>query len=155
MASENTPQDLQVLKILRDKNALDGTAYFEFHPKILKSEYSVWNDGSIYLAESGFDFFSECFHKSNREFHSSGRCKYNGEEIDLLTSEIEDFMQAIKKQPTRTSLFSGHSGFTERAVWDHINEACIREALTSTGKGLIKFFKNAKNESGILWVLGM
>lgn len=155
MASENTPKDLQVLKILRDKNALDGTAYFEFHPKILKSEDSVWNEGSIYLAESGFDFFSECFHKSNREFQYSGRCKYNEEEIDLLTSEIEEFMQAIKEHSTRASLFSRHSDFTEKAMWDHIDETRTREALASTGKDLIKFLKKAKNDSGIVWVLGV
>ena len=155
MAGEYKIEDLHLLKILRDKKDLEGTAYFEFHPRNLKSEYSSWNEGSIYLADSGFDFFCDCFYRSNREFDYFAFCKYNGEEINRLVSELEEFMRVIQVEPSRSAVFSRYSGLFGKEMWDEVSEARINEALVLTGSDLVKFFKAAKNESGILWVLGM
>lgn len=155
MPGEYRVESLHLLKVLRDKKELRGTAYFEFHPKNLQSEYSSWNEGSIYLADAGFDYFCECFYKSNREFDYFAFCKYNGDEIASLIVEIDRFLSELKNDSGRKTVFSRFSGLFGKEMWDNVDEKKISEVLISTGKELIRFFKDAKSESGILWVLGM
>jgi len=49
--------DLDVFRLLRSKEQLEGTAYFELHPGELPEPFACWLEGSLFLKDAGFDFF--------------------------------------------------------------------------------------------------
>src|SRR5688572_22855673 len=101
-------EDLLVFDVFGEKSRLKGTSYVEFHPRDLPDECACWLDGSVFIRDAGFDFFSECFYSAIPEFDFFSFTKVSGSRLSALGDELRSFL-VLCKNGDRTVLFSRYA----------------------------------------------
>src|SRR5947199_1057009 len=79
--------DLSVFNLLRDARELEGTAYFELHPHDLPEQHGCWLEGSLFVQDAGFDFFTGCCHRVHPEFDYFAFVRFDRAQIQALGAE--------------------------------------------------------------------
>lgn len=153
MTTGGTADKLNNLELIRDKAKLEGTCYFEFHPRELPAKTACWLDGSVFISDAGFDFFVRCFERASPNFDYFSFVRFGRSEIERLLSELSEFCTALTPGCSRELLFSrGH--FTAES-WSGVETESLRLALVAAASGIRDFVQTATKETGCLWVPGM
>lgn len=148
-------ENLCVFDVFGDKARLDGTSYVEFHPCDLPEEYACWLDGSVFIRDAGFDFFTECFYRAIPAFDSFSITKVTGPQLSALGDELRSFLGLCRKGGDRSVLFSRYASLFSSDIWDQVPTEPLRQSLVNAG-GLIEDLRaRSESDSGILWVRGM
>lgn len=140
---------------IRDRSLLSGTCYFEFVPYDLPSPVQCWNEGSLYLADTGFDLFEKCFQSSHREFEYYGFVRFSDEQIGALIREFDSFLHLLATTPTRTNCFSRLHRPNAGGAWHDIPEPILAKSLYACAKEIRAFLQDHAKPQGCLWVLGL
>lgn len=148
-------EDLVVFEPLLDPGQREGSCYFELHPKELPRKYACWLPGSFLLRDSAFDFFSECFHRADKDFDYFAMQRLDEGEIGALCKELEAFIAEVEVCSTREVVFSRYASLFGNSIWSEVEPNLLAAAISSTGRRLLEFITANTKESKCLWVLGM
>lgn len=147
--------DLKVFKPLFDPGELEGTSYFELHPKELPRTNACWLPGSFFLRDAGFDFFAECFYCASPAFDYFSFQRFGQAEIVALLSELEAFVDDLRGEPVRAKVFSKYSSIFTPDIWSAVPTEPLKSSVIQTGTAMLTFVKQETARSECLWVLGM
>lgn len=148
-------QDLDVFVLQRDKDRLDGTAYFELHPGELPEPMACWLPGSLFVKDAAFDFFVGCFERANSRFDYFAFERFEREQVDLLRQELSNLIPDLTPGCSREALFSRYNSLFGTRIWDGLDTEDLRQAVVRTAEGISSFIEGARAEGQCLWVLGM
>jgi hypothetical protein len=147
--------DLEVLRVLREKDQLRGTAYFELHPDELPKPFACWLDGSIFIRDAGFDFFVECFRAASDAFDYFGFARFDSIQIESLIRNLSAFSASIEASCSRDVVFGRYNSNFTRDSWDAVETEDLRVPVKETATQLLAFVRAAQFAGKPLWVLGM
>jgi len=155
MAGEYKTEDLSHFDLIVDLSSLDGTSYFEFHPKELPHEHTSWNEGSLFIRDAGFDFFSKCFELANPAFDYFAFERFNQTHIDKLLEELSAYSLELQTSSSREVLFSRYAGLFNKDIWNDVDTNDLKTRVLDASKGIQKFVQQETAISRCLCVLGM
>jgi len=150
-----SPEDLSVFIPLLDPEKREGTSYIELHASELPEPHSCWLYGSFFLRDSAFDFFTESFYLADPDFDYYSFQKLTESEIHVLTSDISSFIELLRINPTRETIFSRYNSLFRKDIWQGIPTDTLASAIISCGEQILNFISQETQKSKILWVLGM
>jgi hypothetical protein len=136
-----------VYKLIRDKNELVGTCYFEFLPE--KDPEKCWNDNSIFLTEESILVFEDLLYKINKMYDHYSITYYNEHELNLLKKEIVTRLNEIKENKIIAGKHYSKIYYTELNVG--INKS--KDEIIKMLEDLIDWLKS--NEKKELTILGI
>src|SRR5690349_12475599 len=111
------PSDISVFDVISDKSLLDGTSYFELHPKEVVGANPCWLDGSVFIRDAGFDFFCACFERSVPGFDYFAFARIAQPHLGHLAAELRTFVHLCRTKPDRPILFSRFSSLFTEDIW--------------------------------------
>jgi hypothetical protein len=150
-----TLDDLDAFTLLVDKGKLEGTAYFELHPRELQEGLEFWLEGSLFVRDACFDFFARCFERANPFFDYFDFVQFDAAQIGALTSELSAFVETLSLSTSREAVFASYNPIWGKDIWDDIDTERLRRVVAGAGAGIAEFVRCSTAESGCLWVLGM
>ena len=149
-------KDIDLFAVIRDKTRLEGTAYFELHAGELPEPTACWLEGSLFIRDAAFDFFVECFHRSNPAFDYFGFERFDPQQIELLLEELFSLVSELTPGSSREVVFSRYNSLLfDRQIWDAVDTEALRSAVVSAIEGISIFIHQARSEKRCMWVLGM
>jgi hypothetical protein len=148
-------EDLAVFDLLTDKEKLEGTAYFELHPRDLKEGHECWLKGSLFVKDACFDFFVQCFERANPAFDYFDFVRFDAAQIGHLTTELVAFVETLSPDASHASVFASYNSVFGKSIWDNVETEQLRLVLAGAGVGIADFVRSSTIENGCLWVLGM
>jgi hypothetical protein len=149
------PEDIDLFALIRDKTRLEGTAYFELHAGELPEPEACWLEGSLFIRDAAFDFFVECFHRSNPGFDYFAFERFEPPQIELLIEELSLLLSELAPRCSRDVVFSRYNSLFDRKIWDGVDTEALRSAVVSASEGILTFTRQARSDNRCMWVLGM
>jgi hypothetical protein len=156
-----TAADLKYLELISDRSRLVGTCYFELYPSDWagtptsrsKGFYypTCWNDGSLYIADTGFDLIAPVFERAVASFDYNDFIRVSADELSNLEKELPAFITTLQSATLHSEFLREHQ--VER--WSSIPLQSFVPALTDMASGIATFCRSARERVGVLWVLGM
>jgi hypothetical protein len=146
-----TTADLQYLELISDKSRLVGTCYFEFYPSDCAESPTCWNDGSLYIADTGFDLMTPVFEHAVPSFEYFDFNRFSANELSSLDRELSAFISTIQSATTHSQFLREYQ--VER--WGSVPLQSLTPALIDAASGIASFCRTASQRPGVLWVLGM
>jgi hypothetical protein len=146
-----TADDLKYLELITDKSRLSGTCYFEFYPSDCAASPTCWNDGSLYIADTGFDLFASAFQRAVPSFDYYSFNRFSADDLSSLGHELSAFIASL-------SAATVHSQFLREyqlQLWSGVPLQSLVPDLTQAASGIAAFCSSARERHGALWVLGM
>jgi len=143
--------DLKCFDLITDKSRLSGICYFEFYPNDCAANPTCWNDGSLYIADTGFDVFAPAFQRAVPSFDYYSFNRFSAGDLSRLDDELSAFIASL-------SSASAHSQFLHEyqlPSWSGIPLHSLVPVLTQAASGIAAFCRIARERPGALWVLGM
>ncbi|MBW8873966.1 MAG: hypothetical protein JF614_03310 [Acidobacteria bacterium] len=147
--------DLSVFNLLHDVHELEGTAYFELHPHDLPEQHGCWLEGSLFVQDAGFDFFTGCCHRVHPEFDYFAFVRFDRAQVHALGAELSSFVAELVPGASRETVFSRYTSIFGKEIWKDVDTDRLRLAVAAAGAGIRSFIETSTKESGCLWVLGM
>jgi len=147
--------DLGVFDVISDKSLLDGTNYFELHPKEVMASNACWLAGSVFIRDAGFDFFCVCFERSIPDFDYFAFARVVQPHLGHLAAELRTFLHQCRTTADRLILFSRYSSLFTVDIWDQVETEHLRRSIIAAGQNIERFVMAAGKDSGVLWVMGM
>ena len=147
--------DLDLFAIVRDKQDLDGTAYFELHPGEVPEPIDFWLEGSIFIRDAGFDFVVHCFSRANPKFDYFASERFSSAHLDALSLELNAFLQTLQPGCPRDAVFATYESIWSRDIWKEVGTEPLRDAVSRMTAGIRDFVERSREERRPLWVLGM
>ena len=148
-------QDLDVFRLLRDKEQLDGTAYFELHHGELPEPFACWLDGSLFVRDAGFDFFVECFHRANPKWDYFSFEPFDTAQVDVLSADMGTFAAGLTAGCGRDAVFARYNSLFKRDIWTDVDTDMLRGAVLEAASGLQAWLREVQRSGKVLWALGM
>jgi hypothetical protein len=150
-----TPKNLDVFIVHRDKNHLEGTAYFELHPGELPAPLACWLPGSAFVRDAAFDFLVGCFERSNPKFDYSAFERFDRDQVERLLRELDHLVEALAPGCSRDAVFSMYNSLFRMEIWDGVDTELLRAAVARNAVAVAEFIRDSRSEDMCLWVLGM
>jgi hypothetical protein len=147
--------DLTVFRLLRSKNELEGTAYFELHPGEPPEPFACWLDGSAFMQDAGFDFFVGCFERANARFDYFAFEPFDEAAILCLEADLVRLTSTLKPGCAREEVFSRYSSLFSQSIWDEVPTEELRAAVATASSEIHTFVAGARLKGVRLWVMGM
>ena len=141
--------------ILRDRKALDGTAYFELHPDEIPEPFACWLEGSIFIRDAGFDFLVGCFSRANPKFDYFEFERFDSAQLGALSLELNAFLQTLVPGCQREVVFANYESLFSRDIWKEVDTEVLRGAVSRATSDIRDFAQHTQVERRPLWVLGM
>ena len=148
-------QDLDVFRLLRDKEQLDGTSYFELHAGELPEPFACWLEGSLFVRDAGFDFFVECFHVANPKWDYFAFEPFDAVQVDALLADIGTFAASLTDGCSHDAVFARYSSLFKSDIWTDVETDMLRGAVAEAASGLQAWLQEVRRSGKVLWVLGM
>ena len=141
-----TNEDLDAFQLLRAKEQLNGTAYFELHPGEPPEPFACWLDGSLFIKDAGFDFFVECFYAAHEAFDYFAFERFDASQIDALIRHLSVFTAELTVGCGREVVFTKYNSLFSRRIWDSVETEALRSAVAEAGGGLCTFLRTIQSE---------
>ena len=148
-------EDLGVFRLLRSKNELDGTAYFELYPGEPPEPFACWLDGSAFMKDAGFDFFVGCFERANARFDYFAFEPFDQDAILRLEADLSRLSSRLNPGCSREEVFSCYSSLFSQSIWDEVTTEELRTAVSNAASEIHKFVTGVRLTGERLWVMGM
>jgi hypothetical protein len=147
--------DLDVFRLLRSKEQLNGTAYFELHPGELPEPFACWLDGSLFVRDAGFDFFVECFHGANPKWDYFSFESFDLAQVEALSADIGSFAAGLTPGCGREAVFARYNSLFKKDIWNDVDTDLLRGAALATASDLRAWLREVQLSGKVLWFLGM
>lgn len=146
-----TTDDLNYLELITDKSRLVGTCYFEFYLSDCLANPTCWNGGSLYIADTGFDLIAPAFERAVPTFCYYDFNRFSADELRNVERELSAFMATLKAATSHGQFLSQH----QVEHWSGVPIESLVPDLVHAVSGISAFCRNAREQLGVLWVLGM
>ena len=147
--------DLGIFVPVRDKQRLEGTAYFELHPGELPKRFACWLPGSLFVKDAAFDFFVTSFEHANPKFDYFAFERFSRAQIDVLLGELATFTSELVPECSREVVFSRYSSIFPPDIWDDVGTEILRSSVVRAANEMTSFIRGSCDKDECLWVLGM
>lgn len=151
-----TKGDLDGFKLITSPTELSGTCYFEFCAHEFTGQPTCWNAGSLFIADTGFDFFAGLFTRASSTFDYFAFTRFDREALDRLVVGFDEFLEHVAASSRHEQLLAAYDGCARAPTsWSGVSHSQLAVALTVAGGGMREFARQARDEHGAMWVLGM
>jgi hypothetical protein len=150
-----TSKDLSLFEPLLEPSVREGTAYFELHPGELPAPNACWLEGSFFVCDAAFDFFTGCFERASESFDYFAFTRFERGEVVRLVDELTEYLTSLKTaSSTRAAVFAHYSSLFGSDIWSDVPTPALEASVLVLGEQM-RSFVEANESSGCLWVLGM
>lgn len=151
-----TTDDLANFRLFTSPSELSGTCYFEFCARVFDGQPTCWNDGSLFVADTGFDFFAALFERASSGFDYFAFTHFDRAALDRLIAGFDEFLRHVAASSRHEDLLTAYAGCIRAPEsWGGVTHLQLATALTQAGTGIRDFARRARDEHGGMWVLGM
>lgn len=86
------------IEIIRDKNSLEGTGYFEIMAGPYKNK--CWNEGSLFLDEEAFGFVEPVFERLVENYDHYSFMEIDAKKGNLILASLKELQVALGESKT-------------------------------------------------------
>lgn len=152
-----------MIELILQRHLKNGP-YVEFNVSGTTGHFKHWDDESLFLDESVFQLFADCFEKSTGKFNYYGPTRYEQDDLHKLLKELNQYDRRLQQitsyetlQKVISSLFGGtyflrdlKESFELSTNWNN-----VASSLVNVNRTLCDLVYQCIQEGKYLWVIGI